>query len=389
VPLQIKVILIGEPRLYYLLERRDPDFASLFKIPVDFGEQMDRTPSNVHQLACLVATVSRREGLRPLDAAGMALLVEESSRRASDARKLSVELTPLLDLVREADHLAAQRDSGFIGVDHLQGAIERRIHRSDRLRERMQEQIERGVHRIETTGALVGQVNGLSVLRIGRFDFGRPTRITARTRIGRGKVVDIEREVELGGPLHSKGVLILQGFLGARYAEDAPLSLSASIVFEQSYGSVEGDSASSAELYALISSLARLPLRQDLAVTGSVDQHGNVQAVGGVNEKIEGFFDVCRRRGLTGSQGVLIPAANVQHLMLRTDVVEAVREGRFRVEAVEHVDEGIALLTGRPAGERADGGAWPKGSVNQLVEARFQALAEAARAFDDGPSEED
>jgi lon-related putative ATP-dependent protease len=381
VPLQIKVILIGEPRLYYLLEQRDPDFASLFKVPVDFGEQMDRTPDNVHQLACLVATMSRREELRPLDAEGMALLVEESARRSGDARKLSVELTPLLDLIREADHVAAGRDSEHIGVDHVQGAIDQRIRRSDRLRERIQEQIERGVQRIETTGALVGQVNGLSVLRVGTFDFGRPTRITVRTRIGGGKVVDIEREVELGGPLHSKGVLILHGFLGARYAEDAPLSLSASIVFEQSYGGVDGDSASSAELYALLSSLARLPLRQDLAVTGSVDQHGHVQAVGGVNEKIEGFFDVCRRRGLTGTQGVLIPASNVQHLMLRADVVEAVRQGQFQVHAVQHVDEGIALLTGVPAGERDDDGTWPDGSVNRRVEDRLRALAEAARRY--------
>ena len=380
-PLQVKVVLIGEPRLYYLLERVDPEFAALFKVPVDFGEHMDRTPDKVHELACTVATLSRREGLRDMSPGGMALVVEEASRAVGDARKLSVQLTPLVDLLREADFVASEHDSERIGAVHVQQAIDQRIRRSDRLREQLHENIERGVHRLETSGARVGQVNGLSVVRIGRFDFGRPTRITARTRVGRGKLVDIEREVELGGPIHSKGVLILQGFLGARFAEDVPLSLAASIVFEQSYGGVDGDSASSAELYALLSSLGRVPLRQDLAVTGAVDQLGNVQAVGGVNEKIEGFFDVCRRRGLTGTQGVLIPAANVQHLMLRQDVVRAAREGTFHVYAVDHVDAGMALLTGRPAGERAEDGSYPEGSVNRAVDLRLRALAEAVRTF--------
>jgi predicted ATP-dependent protease len=269
----------------------------------------------------------------------------------------------------------------------VQRAIEAQIHRSDRVRERVHERIQRGTILIDTDGEEVGQVNGLSVLMLGNFAFGQPSRITARVRMGSGKVVDIEREVELGGPIHSKGVLILSGFLGARYAPDHPLSLSASLVFEQSYGGVEGDSASLAELCALLSALAELPIKQSLAVTGSVNQHGEAQPIGGVNEKIEGFFDVCQARGLTGEQGVVIPIANVQHLMLRRDVVDAVKAGQFQVYAVETVDQAIELLTGVPAGRRDKEGDFTEGSVNQRVEARLIALAEKQREFTSPPEE--
>jgi predicted ATP-dependent protease len=263
----------------------------------------------------------------------------------------------------------------------VQKAIDARVGRSDRLRDRLREETLRGTILVDTEGERVGQVNGLSVLQLGDFQFGHPSRITARVRLGKGEVLDIEREVELGGPLHSKGVLILSGFLGARYAAQRPLSLSASLVFEQSYGGVEGDSASSAELYALLSAISGLPIRQSLAVTGSVNQHGQVQAIGGVNHKIEGFFDVCEARGLTGDHGVLIPASNVKHLMLRSDVVDAVAAGLFHVYPVETVDGGIGLLTGMPAGERDEHGAYPEGSVNGLVERRMAEMADQQLRF--------
>ncbi|MBX6323331.1 MAG: AAA family ATPase [Rhodospirillaceae bacterium] len=381
IPLKIKIVLIGEPWLYYLLGQLDPDFQELFKIPVDFGSDTDWTEESVQRFARWVASLARRERLHPLDRSGMSRLVEEAARLSEDGRKLSLHRMSLLDLMREADHWCRRAGGTVIDAGHIQRAVEARTYRSDRVRERIHEAIRRGTMRIEVTGAAVGQVNGLSVARLGGFSFGWPTRITARTRLGTGRVVDIEREVALGGPIHSKGVLILQGFLAARYATDVPLSLSASLVFEQSYSGVEGDSASSAELYALLSSLADLPLRQDLAVTGSVDQHGRVQAIGGVNEKIEGFFDVCRQMGLTGTQGVLIPRANVPHLMMRPDVVEAVREGTFKVYAVSTIDEGIALLTGVPAGEPGADGAFPPDSVNGRVDRRLRDFAHAAKAF--------
>jgi predicted ATP-dependent protease len=283
-------------------------------------------------------------------------------------------------LLCEAEFWAKEDKRDAIGAEHVQRAVDERVRRVGRVHERVQESILRDIGLIETAGAKIGQVNALSVYEIGDVPFGRPTRVTARVRPGAGKVVDIEREVELGGPLHSKGVLILSGFLAGRYALDGPMSLLASLVFEQSYGGVEGDSASSAELYALLSALAELPLRQDLAVTGSVNQHGQVQAIGGVNEKIEGFFDVCAARGLTGTQGVLVPAANEQHLMLREDVVAACKEGRFAVYPVSTIDEGAALMMGRPAGVR-EGPAFPASSVNGLVEARLRAFAQVARAF--------
>jgi predicted ATP-dependent protease len=283
--------------------------------------------------------------------------------------------------MREASHWAKGAGKSTIDAPEIQAAIDRRIRRMSRLRDRFQEEILENTLMIDSSGAHIGQVNGLAVLQIGEFTFAKPSRITARVALGSGKVVDIERETELGGPLHSKGVLILSGYLAARFASDVPLSLSASIVMEQSYGGVEGDSASSAELYALLSALAGVPLHQSLAVTGSVDQHGNVQAIGGVNEKIEGFFDICRARGLTGDQGVIIPAPNVRHLMLRRDVVEAAEAGKFHIFAVRTIDEGIALLSGMPAGEADENQEYPAGTFNRRVHDRIVTFAERRKAF--------
>lgn len=376
VPLDVKVILIGDRLLYYLLCDLDPDFGELFKVEADFDDRTERTRDNELLYARLMATVARKEGLRPLDRQGVARVIEHLSRVAGDAEKLSSSLRTVADLLGEADHWAGRDGNGRIGAAEVQRAIDARVRRSDRLRERLREETLRGTVLVDTGGERVGQVNGLSVIRLGGFDFGHPSRITARVRMGKGEVVDIEREVELGGPLHSKGVLILSAFIGARYAAELPLSLSASLVFEQSYGGVEGDSASSAELYALLSAISGLTVRQSLAVTGSVDQHGRVQAIGGVNEKIEGFFDLCVARGLTGSQGVLIPASNVKNLMLREDVVEAVAAGAFHVYPVETVDGGIELLTGTPAGEPDERGDYAEGSVNRLVQDRLSEMSE-------------
>lgn len=386
IPLDVRVVLVGERMLYALLVMLDPDFSELFKLQADFEEDFALTPENAVLFSRLLASFIRREGLRPLNAAAVARLLEEALRRAEDSEKLSLHLGALADILREAEHYACARldcegEAAPVAVEDIEKALVAAEHRNARIRDRMQEAVTRGTILIDTDGAVVGQINGLSVAQIGTFRFGRPSRITARVRMGAGKLVDIEREVELGGPLHSKGVLILSGYLAATYAQDVPFSLHASLVFEQSYGGVDGDSASSAELYALLSALSDLPIRQGLAVTGSANQAGQVQAIGGVNEKIEGFFDICAARGLTGDQGVLIPAANVPHLMLRPDVVQAVAEGRFRVLPVARIDEGITLLTGVPAGARGADGTWPEGSVNARVEARLSAFALARQRF--------
>ena len=380
VPLKVKVVLVGERMLYYLLTRLDPDFSALFKVAADFEEFVGRDRENSLLYARRIATFAREEGMVPFDRSGVARIIEHMARVAQDSEKLSTHRRMLTDLLRESDYWTRRADRTVARAEDVQQAIDAQIRRADRVREWLQEQIQRGTLLIDTQGEQIGQVNGLSVLDLGSFSFGHPSRITARVRLGKGEVVDIEREVELGGPIHSKGVLILSGFLGARYAPDRPLSLSASLVFEQSYGGVEGDSASSAELYALLSALARAPIRQSLAVTGSVNQNGQVQAIGGVNEKIEGFFDVCKLKGLTGQQGVLIPASNVRHLMLRRDVVQAVADGQFHVYGVESIDQGIEILTGVQAGERDPLGFFPEGSINQRVHSRLIELAEKRAA---------
>jgi lon-related putative ATP-dependent protease len=379
IPLGVKVVLLGERLLYYLLSQHDSEFNELFKVEVDFEDQADRNLENNFLYARLIAGLVRQEKLLPFDRSAVARLIEHSARITGDAEKLSLRSRTLCDLLREADYWAREAGHGVVTGSDVERAIEAQIHRADRVRERLREQVLRGLILIDTGGAKPGQVNGLSVLQVGQFAFGHPSRITARVRLGRGEVVDIEREVELSGPIHSKGVLILAGFLGARYAADRPLSLSASLVFEQSYSGVEGDSASSAELYALLSALADAPIKQSLAVTGSVNQLGEVQAVGGVNEKIEGFFDLCKAQGLTGEQGVLIPASNVRHLMLRRDVVEAVEAGKFHVYPIETIDQGIEILTGVEAGDRDAADNFSEGSINHRVEGRLIELAEKRR----------
>jgi lon-related putative ATP-dependent protease len=385
ISIDVKVVLIGERWLYYLLSALDPEFGELFKVPADLDDRIDRTPREAMRQARLIAALARNEALRPFDRHALARIVEHASRLCGDQRKVTAQTSSLVDLAREADYQAGEAQHRVVTAADVQSAIDAQIHRASRLRDRMHEEIKRGVVLIDTRGEKVGQVNGLSLIGLGGHAFAQPTRITARVWLGKGQVVDIEREVELGGPIHSKGVLILGGFLGERFARERPLTLAASLVFEQSYGGVEGDSASSAELYALLSALARVPIAQRLAVTGSVNQHGEVQAVGGINEKIEGFFDVCERTGLTGDQGVLIPAANVEHLMLRHDVVEAVRAGRFDVLPIANVDQGIELLTGRPAGERDASGRFPERSINRLVEDELDRMAQRARAFSAPP----
>lgn len=381
IPLDVKVVLLGNPWLYYLLYWFDPEFAELFKVKVDFGDHVARTPENIQAFARIVATACREEGLRPFHKSGVAKLVEHSSRMVEDQERLGTSFGEILDVAREASFRAEQRGHDRVAEEDVTTAIHARIFRSNRIEELLQDLIQQGTLLIDTQGAVVGQVNGIAIIPLGDYVFGKPSRITARTFLGRGGIVDIEREARIGGRIHSKGVLILSGYLGGRYATQVPLSMSASLAFEQIYEEVEGDSASSAELYAILSSLSGLPIRQGLAVTGSVNQRGEVQAIGGVNAKIEGFFDVCKARGLTGDQGVLIPASNVRNLMLREDVVEAVREGRFHIHPVRTIDEGIAILTGVPAGEAGPDGAFPEGTANFLVQRRLRELADQARAF--------
>jgi len=381
IPLSVKVVLVGDRTLYYLLHELDPDFRQLFKVPADFDDCVARSDQSEVLYARLVATMAKSLQLRAFDAAAVARVIDRAGRMADDSLKLSAHMGAMVDLVREADDQAAQRCATVVAVADVEGAIEARRRRSGRIRELILEQVSRGTVLIDTAGAVVGQVNGLSVLAFGEEMLGQPSRITATARIGSGDVIDIEREVRLGGPTHSKGVLILSNFLAQRYAGHKPLALSASLVFEQSYGRIDGDSASLGELCALLSALSEAPISQARAVTGSVNQRGQVQAIGGVNEKIEGFFDVCKQRGLDGSHGVVIPVSNVEHLMLRDDVVDAARAGRFSVWAVTSVDEAITLLTDIEAGEVGADGPYPAASINGRVQARLDELFERRRAL--------
>ncbi|MFO0868033.1 MAG: ATP-binding protein [Pirellulales bacterium] len=388
IPLDIKVILLGDRLLYYLLHAYDPDFAELFKVTADFAEYVERTPATLQQYARFLATVARREQLRPLDRSAIARVLEHAARTADDASRLSTHMRTLADVLREADHWAASRSAPCITGEFVEQAIAEKERRGNRVRDLIHAEISRGTVLIDTVGAVVGQVNGLSVIELGESRFGQPSRITATARLGRGEVLDIEREARLGGAIHSKGVLILSSFLASRFARNQPFPLSASLVFEQSYGMVDGDSASVGELCVLLSALAEVPLRQSLAVTGSVNQLGQVQPIGGVNEKIEGFFEVCRRRGLTGEQGVLIPHTNVPHLMLHPEVVAACAAGQFHIYAIRTIDDALTLLTGLPAGEPDRQGRYPSGSVNQLVDARVQELIRLRTQFGGEPKGE-
>lgn len=381
VPLDLKVILIGERLIYHLLCIYDSDFGDLFKVAADFEDRIERSPENTRLYGRLLASLVRRESLRPFSREAVARVIEHSARVIGDAEKLTMKLRDTTDLLREADYWAGRDGDETVAREHIQKAIDTRIRRSDRLRDELQDETLRNDILIDTSGEQVGQVNGLSVLTLGDFAFGRPARITATARIGEGKIVDIEREAELGGRIHSKAVMIVSSYLAAKYVPSIPLSLHASLVFEQSYGGIEGDSASVAETCALLSSLANVPIRQNLAVTGSINQHGKVQVIGGVNEKIEGFFDVCKARGLDGSHGVLVPRDNIKHLMLRQDVVKAADQGRFHVYSAATVDEAITLLTGRPAGGREGDGKFPDNTVNRLVEDRLVEFARSRKKF--------
>lgn len=367
IPLQVKVILTGDEELYEVLSERDPDFSDFFKVEADFGVLMDRTPENEVEYAKLIGSLSKKKKLRSLNKQAVAKVIEYSSRLAEDSEKLTAHIASIGDLLREADYWARKSKANQIGKNHIEQAIDAQIYRSDRIKQAMLEQIDKGTILMDVEGSRVGQINGLVVYNFSRTSFGKPARITTQVRIGKGEFINIEREVEMSGPIHTKGVLILSSLLANRFAKDRPLSLSASIVFEQSYGGVDGDSASSTEYYCMLSAIANLPIKQNIAVTGSINQFGEIQPIGGVNEKIEGFFDVCRHRGLTGDQGVIIPRTNVKDLMLREDVLNAVDEGKFHIYAVDNVDDGIEILTGIKAGKPDKHGNYPKGTVNYAV----------------------
>jgi len=381
IPVDIKVVVLSDPHLYQLLRFYDEDMARIFKVRADFDQVMEKTDESILQLLRVVQTRTSEQGLLPLDRSGMAAFLEQAVRDTGRKEKLTIRLPALVDFLNEANYYAEQEKSAVINEKHVDQAIAARKKSCDLIEEKIQEMMDRGSLLIDIDGEVVGQVNGLTVIDLGDYMFGRPARITATTAMGREGIINIEREAEMAGNIHNKGVLILNGYLRRMYAQDKPLSVSASIAFEQSYAGVEGDSASSTELYALLSSLADVPIRQTIAVTGSVNQKGEIQAIGGVNEKIEGFYDVCVKTGLVDKQGVIIPASNVLDLMLRKNVVRAVEEGKFHVWAITTIDEGLEILTGRPAGQRRATGTYPDGSINALVNEKLLGFARGLQAF--------
>ena len=385
IPLRIKMVLIGNPYLYQQLFILDMEFTELFKVKAEFDTTMARTEENVKQYAAFVCTICQKENLKHLDGTGLAKLVEYSQRLAEDQQKLSTRFAEVADVIREANFYATQEKSNLVTGNHVKKAIEEKIYRSKLIQEKIQEMIQREILLIDTDAEKVGQVNGLSVMGLGDFAFGSPSRVTASVGLGREGVIDIEREAKMGGPIHTKGVLILSGYVNEKYAQDKPLSLSARLVFEQNYAGVEGDSASSTELYAILSALSGLPIKQSIAVTGSVNQKGEVQAIGGVNEKIEGFFEVCKAKGFTGQQGVMIPESNMQNLMLKEEVVNAVRAGQFHIYSAKTIDEGIAVLTGIKAGKRRKDGTFEDGTVNYRVDKQLKGMAEKLKEFPSAP----
>jgi ATP-dependent Lon protease len=382
-----KVIMIGDTHLYHLLFNQDDDFKKIFKIKADFDSVTGKDEDKVRQYASFIRKVCDEEKLKPFDRTGVAAVVEHGVRIAGRQKKLSTRFHLIADLLREANYWAGKDGSPVVKEAHVDKAIEKRAYRLNLVEEKIQEMIDDGTILIDSDGMVAGQVNGLSVYNLGDYAFGKPSRITVKTSLGKAGIINIEREVEMSGPIHNKGVYILSGYLRDRYAQDKPITMSASICFEQSYSGVEGDSASSTELYGLLSSLSGLPLRQDIAVTGSVNQKGEVQPIGGVNEKIEGFFEVCKAKGLTGKQGVMIPHLNIDDLMLRKDVVQTVQEGKFRVYPVKTIDQGIAILTGVEAGERLENGRFKEGTVNDLVDRKLQELGKKIKEYEGGGEE--
>ena len=375
IPLSVKVILIGDPYLYQQLYALDKEFNELFKVKAEFDTSMARTDVCMKNYAAFVCALCQKEKLKHLDGSGLAKLIEYSSRLAADQMKLSTRFSEVADIAREANFYAQQENVEFVTGAHVKKAIEEKIYRSKMIQEKIQEMITRNFFLIDTETEKVGQINGLSVASLGDFAFGMPSRVTVSIGLGKEGIIDIEREAKMGGPIHTKGVLILSGYLNEKYAKDKPLSLTARLVFEQNYEGVEGDSASSTELYSILSNLSRLPIKQYIAVTGSVNQKGEVQAIGGVNEKIEGFFEVCKAKGLSGKQGVMIPDSNVQNLMLKEEVVEAVKQGKFHIYSAKTIDEGIETLTGAKAGVKGEDGNFEEGSINALVDNRFREMA--------------
>ena len=379
IPMNVKVILIGVPYIYYLLYGLDEEYRELFKVKADFDSRMDKTQDAVQMYAAFVASRCKQEKFMPFDRSGVGKIVEYGSRLAEHQEKLSSKFSDISDLIKEAHYWAKKADSRIVRSEHVETALRERTYRSNRIEERMQDMTVEGTLIIETSGSRVGQINGLAVLDMGDYRFGKPSRITAKTFAGRGGVINIERETKMSGKIHEKAILIISHYIGSTYARKKPISFSASITFEQLYEMIEGDSASCAELYVLLSSLADIPLRQNMAVTGSMDQNGEVQPIGGVNEKIEGFFDLCRIRGLDGTQGVVIPRKNVRHLMVKQEVVDAVTEGKFFIYPIDRVEEGIEIFTGMPAGERGEDGTYPEGTVNCLVARRLEELSAAQK----------
>jgi lon-related putative ATP-dependent protease len=383
-----KVIMIGDAQIYYLLYGLDDDFKKIFKIKADFDSVTNKDTEKIRQYASLIRKICDEEKLKPFDRTGIAAVVEYGVRMAGRQKKLSTRFDLIADLLREADYWAVKDGSDVVTEKHVDKTIEKKIYRVNLIEEKIQEMIDDGTIMIDSDGMVVGQVNGLSVYSFGDHAFGKPSRITAKTSMGKAGIINIEREVEMSGPIHNKGVYILAGYLRDKYAQDKPITMSASVCFEQSYSGVEGDSASSTELYALLSSLSGLPLRQDIAVTGSVNQKGEIQPIGGVNEKIEGFFDVCNAKGLTGKQGVMIPHLNVGDLMLRKDVVEAVKGGKFHIYPVKSINQGIEILTGVEAGETLDGGKFKEGTLNDLVDKKLRELGTKIKEFEGAGGEE-
>ena len=378
IPIDVKVILIGERLFYYLLYHYDPEFKELFKVSADFEDEMPRDDASMTHFAQMIGTIAHNDGLLPLSRDAVGRVIEHASRKAEHTGKMTTHIRTVSDLLKEADYWAVKQGREVTEKEDVETALNAQLDRIGRVQERLYEQIEEGTVVIRTSGSEVGQANALTYLSLGPSRFGMPTRITAKSRIGKGEIIDIERQVELSGPIHSKGVMILGGYLSARYAKESPLSLSATLVFEQSYGKVDGDSASSTELYALLSSLSGLPILQSFAITGSVNQHGDIQAIGGVNEKIEGFFDICKRLDPEQTHGVLIPESNVKHLMLKQEVIDAVKAGSFEIYAVSTIDEGISILTGVEAGEADENGDYPEESVNGRVVAQLQRFTQKA-----------
>lgn len=379
--LDVKVVLIGERILYYLLYHYDPDFQELFKVTADFEDEIARSSDNIQLYAQMIGTIAKRHNLLPLTPDAVARVIEESSREVSHSAKFSAHLGTLSDLLKEADFWAKKENHTAIDKSDISKVLQTRIERLNRIQMRLYEQIDEGTIMIDVQGSVVGQINALSYISMGGYSFGIASKITARTRIGKGEIIDIERKVELSGPIHSKGVMILTSYLGSTYAKNMPLSLSASLVFEQSYTMVEGDSASSTELYAILSSLSNTAIKQNIAVTGSVNQFGEIQPIGGVNEKIEGFFDICMRKDSSAFYGVIIPSANVKHLMLKAELLEAVKKGKFAIYGVKSINEGIEILTGVEAGEADEKGVFPPSSINGMVVARLEELSKTTKEF--------